>query len=147
MAAPLSAAARENLWYLAAGLGLLVLIVMLSFWGAAASTETARPSKRFERRLQGLMSEAAQWSAASAQDTNALLALVHATYGVAYLNVARSLASDADIERHCNLRLDEFAGQLTNTQQSAMRNVTGQCKSLAAPGLASLHTGWLAPTE
>lgn len=140
----LSRASTSNLLYVGVALGLLLLVVLLSYWGAAAATETSKPSARFEHKLRSLVHEAQQWSVASQQDANPLVSLVHATYGMAYMRVARTLASDADIERVCNLRLDEFAGQLSDAQQVSLRNVAGQCKSLATPGLSSLNTGWLA---
>lgn len=129
--------------YVGVALGLLILAVMLSYWGAATSTETSKPSRRFEQRLSNLVQEAQRWSVASTQDANPLTALMHATYGVAYLRVARSMASDADIERACNLRLDEFAATLGDAQQDALRGVTEACPAVAVPGLASLNTGWL----
>jgi hypothetical protein len=118
--------------------------MLLSFWGTSASPETSKPSKRFDKKLKDLVQEAQRWSATSTQDTDPLVALMHATYGMGYLRVARTMASDADIERACNLRLDEFAAALSDAQHSAMQNVTGQCSNIAMPGLASLNTGWLA---
>lgn len=132
----------SNLMYVGVVLGLLVLVALLSCWGASSS----RPSPKFDLKLKGLLQEAQHWAQVSAQDANPLLALTHATYAMAYLRVARSMASDADIERACNLRLDEFAATIADAQQAALRNVTGQCPSMATPGLQSINTGWLADT-
>lgn len=136
-------ACRTNVLYAAAALGLIVLVIIMSLIVGASTTETRKPSKHFDKRLRELVAEAGRWSDTSKSDTNPLLSVVHATYGSAYLNVARTMASDVDIERACNIRLDEFAGALTDTQQHAMRNVTTRCKELDAPGIVSLNTGWL----
>lgn len=140
----LSEAAKANIMYLGVALGVLVLVVLLSIWGAAGAAETARPSKHFDARLRELVQEAGRWSAASARDDNPLLAVKNAAHSVAILNVARSLASDADVERAANLRLNEFAQALEDAQAAADARVAAACPALAVPGLSALRTGWLA---
>jgi hypothetical protein len=68
---------------------------------------------------------------------------MHATYGTAYLNVARRLNTDAEIESASNMRVDEFSTTLLNNQQTAIQKLLSQCPISTPAGIASLQTGWL----
>ena len=136
---------RSNLVYAGVVFAIVVVIILLSFWGSAAAHKTPKPSATFQQRLRGLVSEAQRWSSASLAPTeNPAAAVVHATYGSAYLNVARSLASDADIDAACNLRVTEVAETLQEAQHAALKTLARACPSVALPGLAALNSGWLA---
>lgn len=92
---------------------------------------------------RALIKEAAQWSTIAQQDSNPLLALMHATYGMAYLNVARRLHTDRDIEAASNLRVEEFSATLQSNQQTAVQKLLTLCPMSTPAGIASLQTGWL----
>ena len=74
-------------------LGIVLFLSLLSKW----TFDAGRTYPRYTvRRVKSLIRDAIHWNATSAQDANPLLALVHATYSLAYLNTARHMVSDKD---------------------------------------------------
>lgn len=132
----------------AVGLVLVAFILFMvvstmfdSSGGGIASMNSMSSNEAYTTRA--LLKEAAQWSTISNQDSNPLLALMHSTYGMAYLNVARRLYTDSEIERTGNVRVDEFFTTLEASQQDAVQKLLTLCPISSPAGLASLHTGWL----
>lgn len=121
--------------YVLAGFGLLVLIFVVS--------RTSRGTALQARALTDLVQSASQWSASSLQDSNVLLSLMHANYAMAYLNVARLLSSDSEIEATTSVRLDELLSEFKAAQSSAIGRLTSTCPAAMPPGLSSVHTGWI----
>jgi hypothetical protein len=124
-------------------LGILVGLVVLSLLFGSGSTMHSSSLSDSDQVTKSLIKEAAQWSTVAQQDSNPLLALVHSTYGTAYLNIARHLGSDDDIARSSNLNLGEFRNTLSLNQQAAMRALLAQCPMMAPAGIAALQTGWV----
>lgn len=120
-------------------LGFLGLVVLWIF-----STMRSKKNALEARAIKDLIKSAAQWNSRSVQDTNPLIGLMNANYAMAYLNVARSIGSDADIERYTSAAVDELLKDLEATQSSAIQKIAGQCPSITPHGLAAVHTGWLA---
>lgn len=121
--------------YAIAGLGLLALILIVF--------RTSRTSALQSRALVDLVQSASQWSASSLQDSNVLLSLMHANYAMAYLNVARLLSSDSEIESTASVRLDELLNEFKASQSSAIGRLTSTCPAAMPPGLSAVHTGWI----
>jgi len=95
------------------------------------------------RALKDLTKSAAQWNTRSVQDTNPLIALMNSNYAMAYLNVARSIGSDADIEKNTKVAVDELLKDIESAQSSAVQRLTLACPSVTPQGLAAVHTGWM----
>jgi hypothetical protein len=95
------------------------------------------------RALKDLVKSSAQWNARAQQDTNPLIGLMNSNYAMAYLNVARSLGSDSEIERHTSAAVDELIKEVEGTQSRAMQKLTMACPAMTPQGLAAVHTGWL----
>jgi len=117
----------------------LIGIFILYLFSSARNKRNALDS----RAIRDLIKSAAQWNSRSVQDTNPLIALMNANYAMAYMNVARSLGSDSDIERYTNVSIDELLKDLEATQRTAIQKLTMQCPNSTPHGLAAVHTGWL----
>ena len=93
------------------------------------------------RAIKDLIKSSAQWNLRSSQDSNAIVGLMNANYAMAYLNVARNLGSDDEIERTVNIKLDSFVNEVEASQSNALNRITGACPSLLS-GLPIENTGW-----
>ena len=122
-------------WMLAA------FIVAMALWAMASSKRSKNALD--DRAIKDLVKSASQWTARSAQDSNALIALMNANYAMAYMNMARSVGSDTDIERVTGAAVDELLRDVESTQASAVQRLTVMCPSVAPAGLAAAHSGWL----
>ena len=133
-------------WY-----GVLVLIgvltvALLSKWsarGGAKGAAGARFAPKFARDVKALLTGAARWSAAAAQDSSPMLKVLDATYAVAYVNAARSLADDKELERVSGVRVPELQSQVQAAQTAAIQSVAKLCPSVVPDGAQVLYTGWL----
>lgn len=47
--------------------------------------------------IQTLLRQASRWTVAAEQDTNPLICVLHANYGMAYITALRQVASDAEV--------------------------------------------------
>ena len=122
-------------------LGMVVFLALLSKW----TFDSGRTYPRYiVRRIRSLIRDAIHWNATSIQDANPLLALVHATYALAYLNTARHMVSDTDIERVMGVQPRELMFELQQNQDRVMQQVAAKCPKLKPPtGTFGVHTGWV----
>lgn len=74
--------------------------------------EQRRVNPEVLKKGASLVKRAAKHAAKSQQSRNPLMALEEATTGQAYLQVARSLAPDLDLEKSTGLPMDEFSEQI-----------------------------------
>ena len=93
------------------------------------------------RAIKDLIKSSAQWNLRSSQDSNAVVGLMNSNYAMAYLNVARSLGSDEEIEKTTNIKIDAFVNEIESFQSNAISRITGACPSLLG-GLPLDATGW-----
>ena len=118
----------------------LALLALLSKW----SGDSHRYPRSVVNKVKSLVQESIRWSATSSQDTNQLLSLMHATYALAYLNVARHLVADQDIVRMVGVQPQELMHELQEKQDGAVQKVCAECPQLQpASGRFTAHTGWL----
>ena len=92
------------------------------------------------RAIRDLVKSASQWNSRSIQDSNPIIGVMNANYAMAYLNVARSIGSDADIEMHAGIKIDALIKSVEDTQTAALERITSKCPVLSPPG--SALTGW-----
>ncbi len=109
----------------------VLVIILLSKW-TGNSTTIYHP--KLSKGVKNLVKEAGEWGNAAEHDTNALLQLMHATYAIAYLNAARTLASDKEIERLSRVQLDEMTQTLREKQQHVVQKLAGQYPALMPRG-------------
>jgi len=68
-----------------------------------------------------------RWSTASKQDENAMIAVLHANYGVAYLSALRDIATDEEIERVLGVTREEIENWVSSAQDEASRKMIESC--------------------
>jgi len=123
-------------WILAGFIGVMILWI----FSTSRNTKNALDN----RAIKDLIKSAAQWNTRATQDSNPIIALMNSNYAVAYLNVARSLGSDAEIERVTGISIDTFLQDLESTQAGALQKMTNGCPNVTPQGLAVVHSGWIA---
>ena len=133
----------ENSPLLAATVALAAVVglAMLSKASVRRGGKTLTP--KVSQDLSKIIKEAARWSAVSDQDANDLLKLVHATYAVAYVNAARALAQDEELERAAKVKVDELHAQVTAQQQAAIQKLGAKYPGMLPDGANVLYTGWI----
>lgn len=129
------------LMYAGVALGVVVGLALLSRASVNRGGKTLTP--KVSRDLSKVVKEAARWSAVSDQDANDLLKLVHATYAVAYVNAARSLAQDEELERAAKVKVDELHSQVTTQQQAVIQKLGAKYPGMLPNGANVLYTGWI----
>ena len=117
-------------------LALLCGVIVVSVLLHASSSKSPR--------IRELLRIAAQNAATSEQDGNPVLAVAHAADARAHLAVARTLATEAEIEACSGVRVDDFSRALMDRHAAAIRGLTAACPALAPAGLVATHSGWLA---
>jgi hypothetical protein len=122
-------------------MGVLTCLALLSRASERRGGTALTP--KASRDVSRILKEAARWSAVSDQDSNALLQLVHATYAVAYVNAARALAQDEELERAAKLKVDELHAQVTGQQQAVIQKLGAKYSGLLPEGANVLYTGWI----
>ena len=127
-------------WILFAAIVLAVLWIMSNFkLGSGGSSKAAMES----RTLRDLVKSAAQWAARSMQDSAPVIAVMNANYAMAYLNMARALATDAEIESNAGVPIDALIRDIEAAQSAAIQRLSAGCPSVGPQGLAAMHSGWL----
>lgn len=119
----------------------VLLLALVSKW----TFDTGRTYPRYVlRQIQTLIRDAIHWNTTSLQDTNLLLALVHSTYAIAYLNTARHLVSDTDIERVMGIQARELMYELQQHHDKLMAQLGTTYPELKpTTGTFGVHTGWV----
>ena len=91
----------------------------------------SRDSISNSTKVAGLVRQAARWGAAAEQDGSALMALNHATYAAAYLQVLRELYGDAVVaDAASSFKLSELLAKLDAIQVRTQRDAASQCPLL-----------------
>lgn len=106
------------------GLAVFALLLLVRYvW--------ARDSISNSSKLAGLVRQAARWGAAAEQDGSALMALNHANYAAAYLQVLRELYGDAAVaDAASSFRLSELQAKIDAIQVRTQREAASQCPLL-----------------
>ena len=110
--------------YVALFLGIFVLFL------CAMMPSRKRTATKFANlKLKEIVRSCMQLLEASKQDSNSVIRLAHANYAQAYLNVARILQTDEDIEETTGIQTEALQADLDEAQKDAMRSVAKQSAS------------------
>ena len=119
----------------------VVVVSMLSCWCV-----TRYPPYTLNK-VNRLVQDGIRWGGVADQDTNPVLALIHSTYALSYINVARLLVSDRDIEIITNMHAGELHKDLQDKQDRVVRTLHKKYPKLRprgdGGGAANMGTGWL----
>jgi hypothetical protein len=80
-----------------------------------------------KRVIDTLIRQSARWTVASGQDETPLVSLLHANYGVAYLNALKDIATDKDIEKVKGINVVSFTKKINSAQDRATKRVAKNC--------------------
>lgn len=78
-----------------------------------------------------LSRQAARWSVAAEQDTNMIIATLHANYSAGYLWAIKDITDDAQFRLATGLDLKDFETKIINTQDKITRKLVESCKTIA----------------
>lgn len=121
---------------------IVVMIAFMSKW--LGEKKGKRYPDDFIKKIHHLVGEAARYNTQAEQDTNAAIALINATYALAYMNTARMLLPDEEIMRVCNIHSAEYVIMLTDTQQRAFQALGQICPAVQPETPYAMFTGYLA---
>lgn len=121
-------------------LGGISILSLLSKW---TGTDTPQYNKQFIRQIGGVVTRASQSHTTSSQDTNLLVALLNANSGLAYLNAARRIAKDADIERITGIDVVELQHQLEDKISTLTSQIVSKCPSLKSTYVVPKNIAWI----
>ena len=118
----------------------ILIIALLAKWVSSRQSY----SNDMVRQIKHVLSEAARWQAMCQQDQNVAMALMHANYAVAYVNVVRQLMTDENIRNSAGVNMQEFVMQLHETQQRCLQALSQICPAVQPDNQYAMTTGWLA---
>ena len=122
-------------------IGLVVgTILLLTMVSSLTSSNTPPTSAASHVRM--LVREGARYSTMSQQDTNPIVAVMHATYGIAYLEAARKFATDTDISRIAGMKSSDLYHTAQKRQQQAIKHIATTCPNATPQGEVAIATGW-----
>jgi hypothetical protein len=96
-------------------------------------------------KVSDLIQDSIRWSEVADQDTNPVIALIHSTYALAYLNVSRKLVCDTDIEKISNLHAGELHKDIKYKQDRITQRLFKKYPKLRPNGKSCVAsgTGWI----
>ena len=77
--------------------------------------------------VKTLLRQSARWSVAAKQDTNPIIAVLHANYGAAYLWALLDIIKTSDIK---GVDMIRFKKDITDIQDSATQNMIKLCPNI-----------------
>jgi hypothetical protein len=108
---------------------LILIIVFITYNYYTLYTSTANYSKK--NIINTLVRQASRWSVAAFQDTNPLIAVLHANYGAAYLFALKDIYTDYDIEQVANIDIKKFTNDIIKIQDTSTQKMAKLCPKYA----------------
>ena len=87
-----------------------------------------RDSVDFETIIKTLVRQIARWSIAAQQDSNPIIALLHANYGAGYLWAIKDIATHEQVQRITGVDLTKLTTEVVKIQDNATKNLVQKCK-------------------
>ena len=120
---------QRNLIALAVVVGFATLVVLASKYN----------EKRFHglpenlgRQVKTLVVKSLQYNAEAQQDDNPIFSLLHTNYALSFLSVARTIASDDQIQKLVKVNPANLYQQLILAQQGALYALASYCTGTSA---------------
>lgn len=76
-----------------------------------------------------LLRQASKWTVASTQDSNPIVALLHANYGVGYISALRDIATDKEIEAATGIDINGLKSEIISEQNKITTHVMKMCSN------------------
>lgn len=117
---------------------LLLMIILFSKWTGSNKSDV---SPSVEARVHALVKEGSRYCATADQDSNSLMAILHTTYGHAYLEASKLVLGKA-AHSSAFSHLGELAQSAKTKQENAIRHLNSQHHVLPESDAVS-STGWI----
>lgn len=121
-------------------IGIAALVIVVTLCVVFAQNEHYTQIKN---PIKQLMQQAIRWKETAAQDGNPVTAFTHTNFAIAYLNAARLVSNDKDIEKETSVHVQEMLAKLDEQQARIIQQLHGQCSAEVfgtSPDLR--YTGW-----
>ena len=92
----------------------LILLTLLSKWTGSAA------SRGCHQKLRSLIRKAAYYSSKSETDNDTVKKVMHSSFALAYVNAARKLYSDSEIEAAADVKLSELLASVRRRHRFAI---------------------------
>lgn len=90
-----------------------------------------------------LVQQAMRMKETALQDGNPVTAFTHTNFAIAYLNAARLVSSDQEIEGETSVHVQEMLAKLDKQQAEIIQQLHGQCSAEVFGDSPDLrYTGW-----
>lgn len=119
----------------------LVAVVAVCFLSSVMATISGRNDGDSYRRAVALLKQSQRWNAMSAQDTNPIFAMRHSNFATAYLEAARTVASDEYIRRATGQDVTNMLDALARQHRKAIAKLGQACPNSLPKG--TTVTSWL----
>ena len=77
--------------------------------------------------IQKLVRQASRWSMAAVQDKSPVVQVIHANYGMGFLNVLLDIATEDQIKSATNIDVEKFKEEITKIQQMSTLKLSKLC--------------------
>lgn len=101
----------------------LFLFMFVLFLCALLPSRKRTAVKFANSKVKEILRSCLQLLEASKQDSNSVIRLAHANYAQAYLNVARMLQNDEDIEESIGFEISALQSDLDESQKESMKSI------------------------
>lgn len=102
----------------------IFLAILVLFMCALMPSRKKTAIKFSNYKLKEILRSCLQLLENSKQDSNSVIRLAHANYSQAYLNVARMLQEDEEIEETLGMEILALQSDLDEAQKEAMRSIS-----------------------
>jgi hypothetical protein len=107
-------------------LGILISIILLIFY-----QNINKKCDNINKAIKILVRQAARWSTAATQDSNSMIAVLHANYGVGYLEALKDIATDKQIKDAAGIDIKKFRDEIVKVQDYATMKMAKLCPNYA----------------
>lgn len=113
----------------------IFLIILLLY--LTTSPQTYRKDVNINKTkimsIRILARQASRWATAAKQDENAMIAVLHANYGAAYLWALKDIATDNEIEQVIGIDVLQFRNAIIKIQDDATKKMAMLCPRKQKP--------------
>ena len=109
---------------------LCAIAIIVYIWYTNKKNTPAQPINKTEI-IKTLIRQASRWSLAANQDSNSMIAVLHANYGAGYLWALRDIATDKEIEAATGIDVLKFRDEINKSQDTATKKMAALCPKYA----------------
>lgn len=120
----------------------VAFIVLLSIVARSVAPSTHSGTEAAPQKGRELLTQSMEWLRLSEQDTVPLFAYSHTAYALAYLNAARLVAPDRELQRH-GTDIHKLSTKLAQRLVELSKKITTQCAGANPKGKRNSGINWI----